>query len=241
VGAKFNLMDTRLFISTALFKQTRSLPTGPGDLGHSVAHIRGAEVELNYQPDPHFFATASYSYLHTTLDTAAQFYNFPAYAGLNIDGAGTAAVFAGNQTLQDPGVPAHLINLLANYKHESGFGVQANIQITAPIEISQSGYLDVAATNAAAADDGLPTLVGPGGLVPLSVVGADGYFKAPRIPWQYTLNTAVFYTYQNYTAKLTVYNVTDRSNLTNDYPFYGNDFLTRQPSRSFDLTISGRF
>ena len=240
-GAKFNLMDTRLFISTAIFKQTRSLPTGAGDLGHSVAHIHGAEVELNYQPDPHFFATASYSYLHTTLDTAAPFYNFPAYAGLNIDGAGTAAVFAGNQTLQDPGVPAHLINMLVNYKHESGFGVQANIQITAPIEISQSGYLDIAATNANAAVDGLPQLVGAGGLVPLSLVAASGYFKAPQIPWQYTLNTSVFYTYQQYTAKLTAYNVTDRHNLTNDYPFYGNDFLTRVPPRSFDLTISGRF
>jgi len=240
-GAKFNLMDTRLFISTAIFKQTRSLPTGPGDLGHSLAHIRGAEVELNYQPDPHFFATASYSYLHTTLDTGAPFYNFPAYAGLNIDGAGTTAVFAGNQTLQDPGVPAHLINMLVNYKHESGFGVQANIQITAPIEISQSGYLDLAATNANAAADGLPQLVGVGGLVPLSVVTANGYFKAPEIPWQYTLNTAVFYSYKQYTAKLTVYNLTDRHNLTNDYPFYGNDFLTRVPPRSFDLTVSGRF
>jgi outer membrane receptor for monomeric catechols len=240
-GAKFSLMDKRLFISSAIFKQTRSVPTGAGDLGHSVAHIRGAEVELNFQPDSHFFATASYSYLHTTLDTGAPFYNFPAYAGLNIDGAGTLAVFQGNQTLQDPGLPAHLVNMLVNYKHESGFGIQANIQVTAPIEVTQSGYLDIAATNAAAAGDGLPQLVGAGGIVPLSVVAANGYFKSPQIPWQYTLNTAVFYTWKQYTAKLTVYNLTDQHNLTNDYPFYGNDFLTRVPPRSFDLTISGRF
>jgi hypothetical protein len=240
-GAKFSLLDKRLFISSAVFKQTRSIPTGPGDVGHSLAHITGAEVELNFQPDSHFFATASYSYLRTTLDTADPFYNFPAYAGSNIDGAGTLAVFQGNQTFQDPGVPTHLINMLANYKHPSGFGVQANIQITAPIEVTQSGYLDVAATNAAAAADGLPTLVGAGGLVPLSVVAANGYYKAPTIPWQYTLNTAVFYTWKQYTAKITVYNLTDQHNLTNDYPFYGNDFLTRVPPRSFDLTISGRF
>jgi hypothetical protein len=241
IGGKFNLLDKRLFISSALFKQTRSVPTGAGDSGHSVAHIKGAEVELNFQPDPHFFATASYSYLHTTLDTGTPFYNFPAYPGLNIDGAGTLAVFQGDQTLQDPGVPTHLINMLANFKHQSGFGLQANIQITAPIEVTQSGYLDVAATNAAAAADGLPQLVGAGGLVPLSVVAANGYYKAPQIPWQFTLNTAVFYTWQQYTAKITVYNITDQHNLTNDYPFYGNDFLTRVPPRSFDLTISGRF
>jgi hypothetical protein len=35
--------------------------------------------------------------------------------------------------------------------------------------------------------------------------------------------------------------VTDRHNLTNDIPFYGNDFLTRQPPTDFDLSLSARF
>ena len=34
-----------------------------------------------------------------------------------------------------------------------------------------------------------------------------------------------------------VYNVANRVNWLNDNPFYGNDFLTRQPPRSFDLTL----
>jgi outer membrane receptor protein involved in Fe transport len=55
------------------------------------------------------------------------------------------------------------------------------------------------------------------------------------------LNAAVFYSIQNYTAKFAVYNLTDRRNLTNDIPFYGNDFLTRQPPRDFDLSISAKF
>jgi hypothetical protein len=240
-GVKFDLLDQRLFVSTAIFKQERSVPTGAGDLSHSLAHIRGAEVELNFQPDPHFFATASYSYLHTTLDTASTFWNFPAYQGLNYDGAGSAAVFAAGQTLMDPGVPQHLFNVLANYKHESGFGVQANIQVTGPIYTAQTGRLDVNATNAAAAEDGFPQLVGVGGVIPLSVVGADGSYNAPRIPWQYTLNAALFYGYQNYNVKFTVYNVTNQRNLTNDYPFYGNDFLTVVPPRSYDLTVSAKF
>ena len=103
LGMKFDMLDKALFVSAALFKQERAVPTGPGNADRSVAHIRGAEVELNYQPGPHFFATASYSYLHTTLDTPALFWNYPAQPGLNYDGAGVVAVFKPGQTFQDPG------------------------------------------------------------------------------------------------------------------------------------------
>jgi outer membrane receptor protein involved in Fe transport len=233
-GMKFDLLDKSLFISTAIFKQERAVPTGPGGLNHSLAHIKGAEIELNYQPDPHFFATASYSYLHTILDTAAGFYNFPAAPGINYDGAGTDAVWQPNQKFLDPGVPQHLFNVLVNYKHESGLGVQANIQVTGPIETTQSGYLDVAATAA-----GYPGI--PPSLVS-SLTASGGYFKSPTIPWQYTLNTAVFYNFlEHYSVKFEIYNLTDRHNLVNDYPFYGNDFLTRVPPRSYDLNLSGKF
>ncbi|MDB6082379.1 MAG: TonB-dependent receptor [Gammaproteobacteria bacterium] len=235
-GMKFDLLDKALFISTAIFKQERAVPSGPGGLRHSFAHIRGAEIELNYQPDPHFFATASYSYLHTTLDTAQSFYNFPAMPGINYDGAGTNAVFKPGQTLLDPGVPQHLFNVLVNYKHDSGLGVQANIQVTGPIETTQSGYLDMAATTAASQYPGLPAAL------VASLNASGGYYKSPQIPWQYTLNTAVFYNFlQHYSVKFEVYNLTDRHNLVNDYPFYGNDFLTRVPPRSYDLTFTGKF
>lgn len=228
-GVKFDLLDKSLFISTAIFKQSRAVPTGPGNGDRSLAHIRGAEVELNYQPGPHFFATASYSYLHTTLDTPASFWNYPAQPGLNYDGAGVVAVFKPNQTFLDPGVPQHLFNVLANYKHESGFGAQANLQVTGPIETTQSGYLDVAASSVY-----LP--------VPAYIVANGGYYQSPEIPWQYTLNAAVFYSFQqHYTVKLSIYNLTDRHNLINDFPFYGNDFLTRVPPRDYDLTFSAKF
>ena len=237
-GLKFDLLDKSLFISTAIFKQERTVPVGDGGLQRSLAHIKGAEIELNYQPDPHFFATASYSYLHTLLDSPSSFWNFPAQAGVNYDGYGLDAAFNPNQKFLDPGVPQHLFNVLANYKRDSGFGVQGNIQVTGPLDTTQSGYLDIATTNTNAG----MTLVGPGGLISSSVVGANGYYKSPQIPWQYTINTAAFYTWQEkYTVKFTIYNLTDRHNLTNDYPFYGNDFLTRDPPRSFDLTLSGKF
>jgi outer membrane receptor protein involved in Fe transport len=233
-GVKFDLLDKALFISSAIFKQTRAVPTGEGGLQHSWAHIKGAEIELNYQPDPHFFATASYSYLHTVLDTPSSFYNFPAQSGVNYDGAGLDAVWQPNQTFVDPGVPQHLFNVLANYKLDSGLGVQANVQVTGPVEITQSGYLNVAAT----ASGYIPL---PASLV-TSLTANGGYYQSPTIPWQYTLNTAAFYTFQqHYTVKFSIYNLTSRNNLINDIPFYGNDFVTRVPPRSYDLTLSGKF
>ena len=249
-GLKFDLLGKALFISSAIYHQTRAIPIGVG-LTNTVANIRGAEIELNFQPNPHFFATASYSYLHTIINTPSYpasapyapgyFYNFPAEPGLNIDGAGTLAVYQPNQSLIDPGVPEHLFNVLANYKHPSGFGAQANIQVTGPFDTTQSGYLNLPATNAMAAADGLGPLVGPGGTVPLSVVGANGYYTSPRIPWQYTMNGALFYNYEHFLFKFAVYNLTSRHNFINDIPFYGNDFLTRVPPRSYDFTVSAKF
>ncbi len=237
-GLKFDLLDKSLFISTAIFKQTRAVSTGIGGSEHSTAHIKGAELELNYQPDPHFFATASYSYLHTALDTAPGFYNFPAQPGLNIDGAANFISWNPNQRFQEPDVPQHLFNALANYKHESGFGAQANLQVTGPMYTTTPGYVNIAATNT----DFGSALVGPGGIESSSIVDASGLYHPPRIPWQYTLNAGVFYTFEeHYTLKFMMYNLTSAHNVEPDYSYYGNDFLTRVPPRSYDLTLSGKF
>ena len=249
-GMKFDLLGKALFISIAGFRQERAIPSGQGDLTHSQAHITGAEFELNYQPSPNFFATASYSYLHTTTDTPFTFWNFPAQPGINYDGAGTDIQWqsckvlgdsACTQKFLDPGVPEHLFNALVNYKLGNGLGFQANLQVTGPIQTTQAGYINIAATNAVGSYL-TPTLVGPGGLISSSVVAPNGYYTPPTIPWQYTLNAGVFYTFlEHYTAKFEIYNLTDNRNLLNDQGFYGNDFLTREPPRSYDLTFTGKF
>jgi outer membrane receptor protein involved in Fe transport len=241
-GVKLDLLDKSLFISTAGFSQHRAEATGVGN-SQAEAHITGIETELNYQPDPHFFATASYSFLHSFFNAPDGFYNFPGYAGTFVDGS--ANLLSGNwlgHSFDQPGIPKHLFNALANYKHSSGFGVQANIEVTGPVYTTQPGVVDINGVNASAADNGLPTLVGPGGLVPLSIINAAGVYTPPRIPWQFTLNTAAFYTWGgHYTVKFTIYNATDQRNLLNDQQYYGNDFLTREPARSFDLVFTGKF
>ena len=60
-----------------------------------------------------------------------------------------------------------------------------------------------------------------------SVPASSGFYNSPNIPWQYTLNAGVFYSFQNYTARLMIYNLANRLNWVNDNPFYGNDFITR--------------
>ena len=153
LGVKFDLLDKALFISSAIFKQERTITTGVGGLAHTLAHIKGAEIELNYQPDPHFFATASYSYLHTDARYARGLLQFSGAAGDNYDGAGISAAspFLPNQTFQDPGVPQHLFNVLANYKHRirlrcsgehSGHGTRRNhpIRLSRRARQPQAGY-----------------------------------------------------------------------------------------------------
>ncbi|HTC52048.1 MAG TPA: TonB-dependent receptor [Steroidobacteraceae bacterium] len=245
-GLKLDLLGKALFLSMAGFKQERTVPTGQGGMVQSKAHITGGEVELNFQPNSRFFATASYSYLHTTLDTPAGFWNFPAQPGINIDGAGGSIAYEPGQTFQDPGVPEHLFNALVNYKLDNGLGFQANVQVTGPIQTTQAGAVDVAAT-----EQNLLNNFGPGSFIGYSAatalaalppsIAATGYYRPPTIPWQYSINAGVFYNFlQHYTVKFEIYNLTNERNLQNDYSFYGNDFLTVIPPRSYDLTFTAK-
>jgi len=228
-GLKFSLDDNKLFLSTAVFSQARSLPTGPGGATSTFAHIRGAEAELDYQPEPHFFFTASYSFNRTILESPSSFYNFPAQSGVNVDGSGLLAVWAPNQQFKDPGIPEHVFNLLGNYRMDNGVGFQTSLQVTGPIETTTSGTFDVAASEAA------------GAVLPASVIANGGRYQSPVIPWQYTLNAAVYWDVGRYEFKLAGNNITNQRNLVNDNPFYGNDFITVLPPASVDFTMKVKF
>lgn len=229
-GLKFSLIENTLFLSTAAFEQARSVPTGPGGASSSFAHIRGFEGELNYQPSPHLFFTTSYSFSRTILQTPASFYNFPAQAGPNVDGAAASIVWAPNQQFKDPGIPEHVFNFLGNYRMDNGVGFQTSLQVTGPIATTTSGTIDVAATQA-----GFP------GFVPAYLVANGGHYVSPEIPWQYTLNAAVYYDIGRYEFKLQGNNITNQRNVVNDNPFYGNDFLTVLPPASVNLTMKVKF
>jgi outer membrane receptor for Fe3+-dicitrate len=235
-GLKFNLINNKLFVGTAVFDQKHEIATGQGGTQLDAANIRGVEMELNYQPTRNLFATASYSYINTTLNNAPAFYDYPAQLGLNVDGAGLFAVFQPNQKFQDPDQPQHVFNFLANYKFENGLGLRTGMQVTGPIPLTASGYLDPTASATI-----FGTYVPQIASVIAGVTNSQGYYKAPVIPWQYTWNAATFYQFGKYTITLSVYNLTDQRNWQPSPSDYGNDFLVLSDPRTFEVRFQAKF
>jgi iron complex outermembrane receptor protein len=231
-GSKFNLLNNKLFAGIAGFDQKRAVPTGAGGNQFSQANIRGVEFEANYQPTRNLYATASYSYIKTTLNTAAGFYNYPAEPGENIDGAGLFAVFAPGQKFDDPGVPRQIFNFLVNYKFDNGIGLRYGVQAIGPIATTTSGQLCGVVS---------PLCPNVSEFVPLSVQQAGYYYKSPVIPWQYTMNASVFYEWKQYTATVSVYNFTNQLNWNSAPTFYGNDFLVRNDPLTVEFRLQAKF
>jgi outer membrane receptor protein involved in Fe transport len=230
-GVKATLLDDALFAGLAVFDQKRPVPTGYSGTAIDRADIAGIDMELNYQPTRKLFATASYSYIRTRLENPYIQYDYPAAPGVNVDGSALFAVFKPGQTFRLPGSPEQIFNALANYKTDIGLGLRAGIQVTGPIQVANSGYLDPVAS----------TL---GGLLPLpsNINAANGYYtKSPVIPWQYTLNAAVFYEFGRYTVTASVYNLTDQRNWESAPSLYGNDMLVLENPRTFELRLQAKF
>lgn len=61
------------------------------------------------------------------------------------------------------------------------------------------------------------------------------------IPWQYELDASVFYTYENWTMRLTVLNVTDEWNFAPPNEFYGKGSILLEPGVRGEFTVAYRF
>jgi len=235
LGSKLNLFHNRLFIGAAVFDQKHGVPTGQAGQKTDMANIRGIEVEANYQPNRNLFATASYSYIKTTLNDVPGFYDWPAQPGVNIDGGALIFnIYKPGQKVDQPGQPQHVFNFLGNYKFPIGIGVRAGVQVTGPIATTPSAWLDLPAMVAAWGPAVLNT-------VPASVLAANGWYQSPVIPWQYTLNAAVFYEWKNYTITASVYNLTNQRNWQPSPSIYGNDFLVQNDPRTFEIRLQAKF
>jgi outer membrane receptor for monomeric catechols len=198
LGSKLNLFHNRLFIGGAVFDQKHGVPTGQAGQKTDMANIRGVEVEANWQPSRNLFATASYSFIKTTLNTVPSFYDWPATPGINVDGA--ALIFASpvpGQKVDQPGQPQHVMNFLGNYKTPWGVGFRLGAQVTGPIETTPSAWFPAST----------PYL--PASYV-TKVSGDNVFYQSPMIPWQYTLNAAIFYQWSHYTITGSVYNFTNQ-------------------------------
>jgi hypothetical protein len=133
-------------------------------------------------------------------------------------------------------VPEHVFNFLGNYKFPDGIGLRSGLQVTGPIQTTPSGYLNV---NASDLGGFLP-------LVPSNIAGAAGpggtvYYSSPVIPWQFTLNAAIFYQFSHYVITFSVYNLTNQRNWQPSPSLYGNDFLVMNDPRTFELRLQAKF
>ncbi|MEJ1964658.1 MAG: TonB-dependent receptor [Gammaproteobacteria bacterium] len=205
-GSKFALDDNRLFVSSALFYQRRSQTDEFGET--NKVDTKGLELEMNYQPNRHFSATASYSYLDATLPNAAPTaFTQNVYDAFNPPyGTGVGSPnFNPNPTgdYRLPGLPRHLISAFAKYRTAQGFGGSLGIVVTSPIPTSYAGGVE--------------------------------------IPTQHTLDGALFYETERWSARLDLYNVTDQDNWVAESGAVGNDLITATMPFHIQGSVSYRF
>ena len=225
-GMKFDLFDKRLFISTAGFNQERT------------SHHRLGQPRIPWPTSraPRSSSTTSPIRISspppaTPICTPRSIRRQPSTTfrrsrGINYDGAGISARGeSGSCRTRHSRTRACRSTCSTCSRTTStnpAWGAQANIQVTGPVDDHPIRLSRRARPTSA----GFPGLAAsPRGI---AVTANGGYYKSPEIPWQYTLNAAVFYSFRStITVKFSIYNLTDQHNLTNDIPFYGNDFMTR--------------
>jgi catecholate siderophore receptor len=61
------------------------------------------------------------------------------------------------------------------------------------------------------------------------------------IPWQFEINSSVFYTYKNWNARLSIFNITDELNFAPNNGIYGNESIFVQPGVRGEFTLGYKF
>ncbi|MDI1320151.1 MAG: TonB-dependent receptor, partial [bacterium] len=127
-GTKYALLKGQLFFNLAYFQQKRTAKTTSST---SIVEYKtkGVEVELNYQPNKHLYATASYSYIDAK--TAGFQFQYGMFGGTSELTGGEAITFA--PETRTSGVPRSSFNGLVSYTFDNGFGFSTNALVTSPI------------------------------------------------------------------------------------------------------------
>lgn len=132
VGSKYSLLGNKLFANVALFDQKRTAKT-TSSTDVVQFHAQGVEVELNYQPNKHMYATFSWSATDATVSPGFQSDGgTPLLPTQGIDYANTHSV---------PALPKNSFSSLLSYSFDNGFGFSANATVTSPIDNNYAGTL----------------------------------------------------------------------------------------------------
>lgn len=221
LGAKASFLDNKLFVGAAVFD--RDFVVTNQDNSRDPVDIKGFEVEFNYQPNKNFYATFGYSYMDAKRTAGFFASAYTADRAGETGGIFVTPTFPGpsnrNQKFDYPGTPEHQITSLLSYKWDNGFGVRANLVVTGPYNL---GYSDM-------------VLLRSGNNAIFGFLPADQdvfIVNSVRIPWQHEIDLTVFYEYESWEFKATIFNVTDEENWDAPNAGYGNgSVVAREPTR----------
>ena len=198
VGAKFSLLENKLFAGIAVYEQRRQ----EVQLGGNITNLkfRGGEVEFVYQPDTHFNATFNVALIDGRFDHSAaseaggaSLYNLYAL-GAGPGGQGNGIGFQWDELppgdYRIPGLSRAVVNSSFSYRFASGFGGG----LGGSWQSEQPGNL------------------------------ADEY----HIPTQIFLNAFLFYRQPRWEADVEILNVLDRRNWIHNGDNYSNNVLVFQ-------------
>jgi hypothetical protein len=141
VGSKYTLMDNKIFISTAVYRQER-MRTDPITFVKIPFKVHGAEAEISFQPSVRFsvYANASYSWMRNpnfrpNPGTKNYLDQFP--TNILVDGKPGTGLGSPNSSYNPyelrgnwhvPGTPVTILNVGSTYMFENGFGFTGNVQ-----------------------------------------------------------------------------------------------------------------
>jgi catecholate siderophore receptor len=141
-GWKFLTDDSKLFVTTDVFHQTRqNKPQGQPVINYI---FYGFEISANYQPNRNFFATVGYSWINGYLPASSfpyQSYDTQQIPGGPPDPNTDPGAYQATGNLRAPGQPLDLANALAQYTFDNGIGLEVNGVLTSPMNNDYYGYL----------------------------------------------------------------------------------------------------
>ena len=134
IGLKSTFDGGKGYVGMAVFNQTRD----DAQQDRSVVQFKtqGLEIEASYQPNKHLYLTGGYSYLDSTVN-AGQF----DVGNTSLTPPTSRFFILGPGKHRRQGVPKNLVNALARYTWDNGFGVSSNITYTSDINNNVVGNL----------------------------------------------------------------------------------------------------
>ncbi len=138
LGTKYSLAGGKVFLNFAVYDQKRTAKSTSSTV-ISTFRYKGAEAELNYQPNKHLYATVSYSYIDATTSAPFQYGLFGGASEVPPANKGATVPIGANTRVS--GLPKHLFNGLVSYSFDNGFGVSANTVVTGEMNNNSSGSL----------------------------------------------------------------------------------------------------